>query len=146
MSTIYVRIRHRFGPRLSEWFAAVVTFLWGVVLLLPADTFAGPSWVIFRAIMPEGSWAVLLIILGALRLGGLIVNGARKEVTPWIRVLSAGGGFVIWSGISLGFGLSGVISTGLAVYPAIAVLELFNIHRAAHDVGETHASSRARRA
>lgn len=138
---IYVRIRHRFGPRLSEWYVAVVTFLWGVVLLLPADTFAGPSWVIFRSIMAESSWGILLMVLGALRIGGLIVNGARKNVTPWIRVVSAGGGFLIWSGVSLGFGLSGVISTGLAVYPAIAILELFNIHRAAHDAGETYAAA-----
>ena len=142
--SIYVRIKHRFGPRLSEWFAAVVVTLWGIILLLPADTFAGPSWVVFRAFASENTWGVILISLGLARLAGLIINGARKRVTPWIRVISAGAGFLIWSGISLGFGLSGVISTGLAVYPAIAVLELFNIHRAAHDAGETHGSTAAR--
>ena len=132
---LWIRIQHRFGARLSEWFVATVTLLWGAVLLLPADTFAGPSWTIFRAIMGEAEWGVVMVLLGLLRLGGLVVNGARKTVTPWIRVVSAGTGFVLWLGISLGFGLSGVISTGLAIYPAIAVLELFNIHRAAHDVG-----------
>jgi hypothetical protein len=136
---LWIRIQHRFGARLSEWFVAVVTLLWGAVLLIPADTFSGPSWVLFRSLMSEGMWGLLMVGLGALRLGGLVVNGARKTITPWIRVVSAGSGFVLWIGISIGFAFSGVISTGLAIYPAIAVLELFNIYRAAHDVGASDA-------
>lgn len=139
--SVYVRIRHRFGPRLSEWFLAVITLQWGIVLLLPGDVFADPIWHISASIMSEGQWGWLMIVLGVLRLGGLIVNGARREVTPWIRVISAGIGFLIWSGIAFALGFSGYVTTGLAVYPAIAVLELFNIHRAAHDVGESHADS-----
>lgn len=142
--SVYLRIRHRFGPRLSEWFVALVTFLWGVVLLLPAATFDGPSWVIFRSIMPELGWGALLMILGLLRLGGLVVNGARRNVTPYIRVVSAYAGVVLFLGISAGFFFSGVIGTWIAVYPTIVVLELFNIHRAAHDVGETHATAASR--
>lgn len=139
---LWIRIRHRFGPRLSEWYVAAVMVGWGLVLLLPAHTFNGPSWVIFRALMSEAQWGMLIMALGVLRLGGLIVNGARKNITPWIRVVSAGFGFLIFLGIALAFGLSGVISTGLALYPSIAVLELFNVYRAAHDVGASDALSR----
>lgn len=136
-AALWIRIKHRFGPRLSEWFVAAVTLQWGIVLLLPPETLAGPSWSVFRSLMPEVDWGAIMVILGLLRLGGLVVNGARKTVTPWIRVVSAGAGFVLWLGISLGIAFSGVISTGLAIYPAIAVLELVNIYRAAHDVGAT---------
>ncbi len=141
--SIYVRIKHRFGPRLSEWFVATVMLLWGLVLLLPSDSLVGPSWVTLRALLPESGWGLLMALLGLARLGGLVVNGARKTVTPWIRVVSAGCGFLLWSGVSFALGFSSVVSTGLAVYPAIAVLELFNIHRASHDIGETHHASAA---
>lgn len=145
--SIYLRsIGHRFGPRLSEWFVAGVTFLWGVVLLFPADTFTGDSWVIFRAIMPEQDWGILMLALGLARLTGLVVNGARRKVTPYIRMVSAGCGVGLFVGISAGFYFSGVIGTWIAVYPMIVVLELFNIHRAAHDAGETDATAASRAA
>lgn len=76
------------------------------------------------------------VLGGILRLVGLIVNGARKEVTPQIRQISAGVGCVIWVGISYGFASSDVVSTWLAIYPLFALGELVNIHRAAHDEGE----------
>jgi len=142
--SVYLRIRHRFGPRLSEWAIATVITLWGVVLLLPADTMEGPSWVVFRELLPEHVWGALMISLGLLRLGGLIVNGARRTITPWIRMVSACVGVVLFIGISAGFGLSGVIGTWIAVYPTFVVVELFNIHRAAHDVGGGDAAATAR--
>ncbi|PYE23002.1 hypothetical protein C8J32_1084 [Rhizobium sp. PP-CC-3A-592] len=77
-----------------------------------------------------------MVGLGILRFGGLIVNGARKSVTPTIRQLSAAIGFFIWSGIFYGYASSGVISTWLAIYPLFALSELVNINRAAHDQGE----------
>jgi len=126
---------------MTEWVVAVQTMLWGVVLLLPADTFGGESWTFFRSIMSEGQWGTTMLFLGVLRIGGLIVNGARKNVTPWIRVVSASLGFLIWVGISFSFALSGVISTWIAIYPVIALVELLNMYRAAHDAGEANASA-----
>jgi hypothetical protein len=78
----------------------------------------------------------IMIFLGVLRIGGLIVNGARKDVTPHIRQASAGLGCIIWFFITYGFASSNVVSTWLAIYPLFAVGELVNIHRAARDQGE----------
>ena len=78
----------------------------------------------------------LMLVIGCLRIIGLVVNGARRNVTPQIRQFSAGIGCLIWSGISYGFASSDVVSTWLAIYPLFAVGELVNIHRAAHDQGE----------
>jgi hypothetical protein len=139
--SLYVRIKHRFGPRQMEWFMAVITTLWGAVLLLPNDTFAGSSWQFFARLWPEQAWGVLMFLLGIARLGGLFVNGARPDVTPWIRVVSAGGGVLLWLLICYGFALTGVISTWLAVYPVFALAELVNIYRAMHDAGEAHVST-----
>lgn len=140
---IWIRIQHRFGPRMTEWLVAVQTALWGYVLLLPAQTFEGRAWEFFRGLEDAGwlsesqlGWAMLL--LGLARIGGLIVNGARKTVTPWIRVFSAAVGLFIWVGVSYSFAQSGVISTWIAIYPVIAGVELLNIWRAANDVGESY--------
>lgn len=138
---IWIRIRHRFGPRMTEWMLAAITALWGAVLLLPADTFDGPAYSFMRAIFfgREDLLGAIMLALGMIRIGGLIVNGARREVTPWIRMVSAAIGFLIFVGISTGFALSGSVSTWLAVYPVFAVIEAVNVFRASHDAGESHA-------
>lgn len=139
---LYIRLKHRFGPRLTEWIIAVQTALLGATLLQPPATFDGPDWMFFRAVITEESMGWLMLALGLLRLAGLIVNGARKNVTPWIRVVSASIGFLIFVGISSGFAFAGAILTWAAIYPVvIAGTELINIYRAAHDAGEGNGGS-----
>jgi hypothetical protein len=123
---------------MTEWFLAGHTVMWGAVLLASPDLFNQPAWVGFRAVFRNEDvlgWAMML--LGIMRIGGLIVNGARKHVTPVIRQVSAGIGCLIWVGITYCYWSSNVMSTWLAIYPLFAVGELVNIHRAAHDQGET---------
>lgn len=134
---IWIRIQHRFGPRMMEWFMAAHMIMFGWVLLLPSDTFNQPAFMSFRQLVPSESFlGGIMFAIGCLRIIGLIVNGARKKVTPQIRQFSAGAGCLIWFGISYGFYDSNVISTWLAIYPLFGIAELVNIHRAAHDEGE----------
>src|SRR4051812_40668007 len=49
---------------------------------------AGLGW-LPRHLRDEAVVGWLMVGLGFLRIGGLIVNGARKNVTPWIRSVSA---------------------------------------------------------
>lgn len=135
---VWIRIRHRFHTRMTEWQLAVVTFLWGGVLLHPANTFEQPAFAGFRELFKdEVLLGLVMVFLGLLRLGGLIVNGARQNVTPHIRVASAGIGCMIFLGVTWCYALSGIWSTWLAIYPVFAVIELTNVFRAAHDVGES---------
>ncbi|WP_320188903.1 hypothetical protein RMS29_028255 (plasmid) [Agrobacterium rosae] len=111
--------------------------LFGYVLLLPSQTFNQPAFVVFNAIFPSESFlGWIMLVVGCLRILGLVINGARKNVTPQIRVFSAGAGCMIWSGIAYTFWSSDVVSTWISVYPLFALGELINIHRAAHDQGE----------
>lgn len=136
---IWIRIQHRFGPRLSEWMVAVMAAIWGYVLLLPADTFSGATWGFFvEHGVSENAVGSVMIFFGMLRLIGLIINGALEKVTPIIRVVSAGVGFFLWIGISYSFAQSGVVSTWIAIYPVIAIVEAINIVRASHDTGESY--------
>ncbi|MDO9417052.1 hypothetical protein [Pararhizobium sp.] len=135
---LWIRIQHRFGPRMPEWFMAGHTAAFGWALLLSDSIFEQPTWAFFRQIFQtEIFLGWLMIILGFLRIGGLIVNGARKDVTPHIRQMSAALGCLIWSGIVYCFASSNVVSTWLAIYPLFAVCELVNMYRAAHDQGES---------
>ncbi|MBW9113168.1 hypothetical protein JNB88_05835 [Rhizobium cauense] len=134
---LWVRIQHRFGPRMMEWFLAGHTALWGYVLLMPVPLFDQPAWSTFRDIFrSEDLLGWLMVALGILRIIGLIVNGARKHVTPRIRQVSAAIGCLIWVGISYCYASSNVVSTWLAIYPLFAIGELVNIKRAAHDERE----------
>lgn len=125
---------------MTEWMIAFIMFLWGAILLLPAETFDGDNWAFFRAVMSESAWGLTMMLLGFARIVGLIINGALRNVTPWIRVVSAGGTFIVWVDIIVAFALSGVVSTWIAIYPVIAVVELVNIYRAAHDAGGSSAT------
>lgn len=134
---IWIRIQHRFGPRMMEWFMAGHMILFGFVLLMPTQTFNQPAWKVLREFFPsEDILGWIMFWAGILRIIGLIINGARKNVTPQIRQVSAAIGCIIWAGITFGFYSSDVVSTWLAIYPLFAVGELVNIHRAAHDEGE----------
>lgn len=134
---IWIRIQHRFGPRMMEWFIAAHMMMFGCVLLMPTQTFNQPAWRVFRDLFPsEDLLGWIMFGVGMLRIVGLIINGARKNVTPQIRQVSAAIGCIIWAGITFGFYSSDVVSTWLAIYPLFAVGELVNIHRAAHDEGE----------
>lgn len=135
---LWVQITHRFGPRMTEWFMAFHTALFGFVLVLTPDLFDQPAWAGFRSLkLSEEFVGWLMLVLGVARIVGLVINGARKHVTPMIRQISAGVGCLIWFGIVYGFASSGVVSTWLAIYPLFGLGELVNIHRAAHDQGET---------
>lgn len=139
---VWIRIQHRFGARLPEWQLSFIIAALGGVLFLPGDLFAQPAWTAFHAIFgSEHVLGAIMIFLGALRIGGLIVNGARRQVTPWIRVVSASVGFMIFVGLTYTYALSGFFGPWLAFYPAFAVTELFNIHRAARDAGESNGIS-----
>lgn len=136
---IWIRIQHRFGPRMTEWIWAVIMTAWGFSLLLPDPVFEQRAFAFFATFFDEDTLGWLMVFVGLLRLFGLVINGARKTVTPWIRIFSAGVGFLIFVGINYCFASSGVISTWIAIYPMLALVELLNAYRAAHDAGENYA-------
>lgn len=135
---LWIRISHRFGPRMTEWILAVIMTLWGYSLFV-SDDFSGPSFAMFRLLFSQEGLGWTMVIVGSLRLAGLIINGSRKKVTPWIRVLSASIGFMIFGGIVYCFASSGIINDWIAIYPVFAFVELINVYRAAHDAGENYA-------
>ncbi len=82
----------------------------------------------------EESLGLTFVSLGAMRLVGLFVNGARKDITPYIRWVSAGVGFMVYFYIAVNFVFSLQyigLATALCIGPAVS--ELVNVTRASHD-------------
>lgn len=132
--SLYLQLRHRFHSRRTEWTAAFQSVIWGLVLLGPTDTFAGSAaFAVFREHIDENLLGWAMLTFGVARLGGLFINGARKQITPWIRVATAVIGCGVFTFISLSFAASGVWSTWLAAWPVLAFTELLNIHSAMRD-------------
>lgn len=142
-------LQEGFNARLTEWEHAIILTLWGWILLQPHDVFASsPSYVTFLNFgvswgiqIHENVWGCGFLTLGVVRLGALVVNGARKKVTPWMRAIGAALGGAAFIGLSIGFLLSGSWGTAMAVYPVLALFELFNYARATRDVGKSNAGS-----
>lgn len=140
-TAIWISVKHRFEPRMTEWIWAILMCLWGIGLLLaPAEAFQLPAYHVFQMLMDKNEWGSFLAVLGGLRIVGLIVNGARKRVTPWIRMISAGIGFFVWLFITISFGIATVFGPVIFVYAVFCGVEAFNIYRAAKDTGEIYAA------
>lgn len=135
---LLVRISHAFGERRSEWIAAAQCILLGLVLLAPTRTFDSPAFVVFQQLASENVWGAGLLLVGAVRLAGLIINGARRRVTPWIRLSGAWIGCGVFTTMSLCFASGGSVSTWIAAWPVAAVVEVINIYYTARDARVAH--------
>lgn len=134
----WVTISTHVGPRLSEWSGSFHMLLWGYVLL-NFTVFDGKAFIYFEAIFQSQELlGAVLFAFGLFGLVGLVVNGFRHEVTPWVRFARAFVGFWAFLGMTTCFALSGVMSTWLAIYPVLAAAELVNMARTSYDAGKPH--------
>jgi hypothetical protein len=134
--SIWTSVGNHFGPRLAEWFLSVSMFIQGVVMLANPTIFNQSQLVYFRAVFgTQTLLGVILLTCGVLGLIGLMVNGYRKEVTPWVRTARACVGFMIFTGMSTCFAMSGQYTLWLAWFPVAAVAELVNMFATSKDAG-----------
>lgn len=139
-----VRLEHlksAFLSRLSEWTFAAILLMWGVVLLMPEATFDKPSYTAFRLVWSEEGTGVAFLLIGAVRLGILSVNGIWRPMY-YFRAFFALISVVIWSIIIFAFMSSMTFGTWIALYPVILVIETVNVFRAMSDAADME---RARR-
>lgn len=62
---MWISIKHRFGPRMTEWFLAGHTALWGFVLAKNDDIFEQPAWSGFRDLIGDSAtilgWTMMML-------------------------------------------------------------------------------------
>lgn len=131
--TVHVGFRETFPFRATEWALAAMVTCWGAVVIASPDMFtSGPSFQGMAQIMPQHVWGLGAIIIGMTGLGALAVNG-MWVATPFIRVVCALARCMFWMEVTLGFIVSNNPTTGLAIYPWLFALDLWNIYRASKD-------------
>lgn len=131
-----VKFNHKFTARATEWLFAVFLVGWCLVLFAFPNMFSSPNTFAQFAMLDRmfGQVAVAFATgaMGISRLIALWING-RSTGTPFIRMTMAFFSCFFWWQISLGLFLSGVPTTGWAIYPAILLFEMINVLRAASD-------------
>lgn len=131
-----VRFNHKFTSRATEWLFAVFLVGWCVVLLAFPSVFSAPATAAQFATLNQAFGQIPVAFtcgtMGIIRLVALWING-RNAGTPYIRMAMAFFSCFFWWNISLGLFLSGIPTTGWAMYPAILLFEMINVLRAASD-------------
>lgn len=137
MPGIIVRVAHRAQQRLVEWTASFQIMGYGILLLQNGDTFSNFNYILFRSIAQEDTWGVAMFLIGSARVCGLIINGARQDITPWIRAIGAFVGFFVFLILSMSLiapWLAGnPPAAGLAMFVPAAVAELAAIYYSVQD-------------
>jgi len=130
------------GDRGLEWFSAAVMLSWGLVLALPGDTLAQPSFAEFAQHgFTERVLAWVAGLIGALRLAALYVNG-RSPRSPHVRVIGCLLGCLFWERVAWlllagTWSQAGVASVSAAVYALLGLADFLGIFRSAYDVRYT---------
>jgi hypothetical protein len=136
-------IARHFPIRVSEWIMTYALFGWGAVLWIEPETFSkNPSLSQMSLFASEHTWSMILFAAGYLRLAGLIVNGTFRDnfkYSPHFRGFASIVACFVWGQITLGILLSyyatGTGLTGLVIYSAAMMTDLWNLFRAWADVG-----------
>lgn len=130
---VHVGFRETFPFRATEWALAAMVTSWGSAVIVVPDMFRNNAALRGMAtIMPQEVWGLGALVIGVVGLGALAVNGLWVA-TPFIRAFCALMRCMFWMQVTLGLLVSNQPSTGLAIYPWLFVLELWNIYRATKD-------------
>ena len=122
--------------RLAEWGLAVVMFSWGWLLLLPYDSLSIPVMAGLLQAAPETVWGTGCLALGGARLCVLVVNGAWRR-NAHARAICAFLSCFVWVQICIGLAATGIVTTGLATYPVLLLMDIYVVFRAAAEARDT---------
>lgn len=133
---ILLRVREKVPLRIAEWLSGIAMILIGLYLVVWPTAFARSGLSGFAAIAPVGVWVGASLILGAARVGALVLNGHRPTVSAPIRCLVAMMGVGLFSSIAAGFALATTEHgplLGLIFAMVLMFGDMFNAARAALD-------------
>lgn len=103
---IYLRFREKIPLRIAEWLGGMAMILIGLYLVIWPTAFSRSGLAGFSAIAPVGVWVGASLVLGASRVGALVLNGHKPEVSAPIRCFVAMMGVGLFSSIAAGFALA----------------------------------------
>ena len=129
-------IAGHFPLRVTCWVLSAILANIGFVLIGRPDFFhEQPVYMFMARVGPPEWWGDVCLILGSSRIVALVINGSF----PWfhwsahIRSFLAAGCCLIWFQLSLGFLTTPLSGLGVAVYPFLMLLEIYNALTAAQE-------------
>jgi hypothetical protein len=90
-----------------------LTCLWGLLLLLPFNTFNNPGFAVMRNYATEPIWGSIIFLIGV-RLRTAQLSGRTKEIRDALF-----GTMILWSFITVMIISANTQGTGLVTYPLI---------------------------
>ena len=127
---------HDEQSRALEWLLAGMMVLWGVGLMMPWDSFGGPTYRHLAALAAQPVWGAFSLAIGLIRIAALYYNGGWHR-TPLLRLLGALLGTVWWAVLLWLIWLS-AREAGLPAatfwYPGLIAAELYACDRTGRDV------------
>jgi hypothetical protein len=137
---IFLRMRERIPLRIAEWLGGLAMILIGLYLVIWPTAFERAGLAGFAAIAPVGVWVGASLVLGAARIGALVLNGHKPEISAPIRCFVAMMGVALFSSIAAGYGMAtNQHGPPMAMIFALVLMagDIFNTIRSAMD--STHA-------
>lgn len=137
---ILLRFREKIPLRIAEWLGGLAMIGIGLYLVIWPTAFDRAGLSGFAAIAPVGVWVGASLVLGAARVGALVLNGHKPEVSAPIRCFVAVLGVGLFSSIAAGYSLAAnEHGPPMAMVLALVLMagDIFNTIRSAMD--STHA-------
>ncbi len=126
-----------FQARFAEWLNAGILFSWGFYIIIHPGIMSNKAisamWQGFLALAPEQAWGLIALLTGFMRLGALYVNGVHHR-TPTIRLVTSFISAFVFVQITSGLWNGGAPNTGIVVYSALIVADIYSAFRASADV------------
>ncbi|HEV7293126.1 MAG TPA: hypothetical protein VGN79_12475 [Devosia sp.] len=134
---MWVRIRERVPLRAPEWLAGLVTILIGLYFVAFPTAFERAGLSGFESIASVGMWVAAGLLLGAARIGALVLNGHQPTISAPVRCLVAICGIGLFGSIAAGYSLSWNQHgppLGMVLALGFTAADIFNTARSALDV------------
>lgn len=131
-------IADHFPKRVTNWMLSGMLANIGFVLInRPGLFYEQPTYAFMVRLGSSDQWGVACVVLGGLRLMALVVNGtfAGFRWSAHCRSVLSSVTCLVWLQLVLGCQLEGSTGLGVAVYPFLLFLEIYDAFSAAQEAG-----------
>lgn len=134
-TSYFLYTKKQFGIRWAEWLMSCWLVCVGWVILLPDQLYQShpDMYTLAAQIVDEQVLGTVVLFMGCFRLSGLIVNGLRRRITPWIRWCGSVFGFFVGLFLLYNYALSNVYGLWVVMVGGWCIIEVVNVYRTIYD-------------
>lgn len=105
-----------------EMFSAITAVALGILLTSPLNTFeSSPSFSFMRRVAPEGTWGIIMLLVGFIQLVGLNTSTSTQSTRRTMSLIA----FVVYSLWAFSIAMGNVASTGTVIYGVLSLSMLW---------------------